>query len=107
MTYGSRANYAEPRNEAALLSRARVSGLLPKPGPSHQAMLTKQLGKIRKGMEINAVRDRRVQQDQRINHQLETERMSDLLRRSRGSGLRTSVSERMNANNVGAQVGAY
>jgi NAD+--asparagine ADP-ribosyltransferase len=107
MSYGSRANYAEPRDEAALLQRARASGLLPKPGPSHQAMLTKQLGQIRKGMEINAVRDRRVQQDQRINHQLETERMSDLLRRSRGAGLRTAASERMNANSVGAQVGAY
>jgi hypothetical protein len=70
-------------------------------------MLTKQLGRIRKGMEINVVRDRRIQQDERINHQLETDRMSDLLRRSRGTGLRTSASERMNANNVGAQVGAY
>jgi hypothetical protein len=107
MTYGSRANFAEPRNEAALLSRARASGLLPKPGPNHQSKLMKQLGQIKKGMEINVVRDRRIQQDQRINHQLETERMSDLLRRSRGSGLRTSASERMNANNVGAQVGAY
>jgi hypothetical protein len=107
MPYGSRANYAEPRNEAALLSRAMASGLLPKAGPSHQAMLTKKLGQIRKGMEINVVRDRRMQQDQRINHQLETDRMSDLLRRSRGAGLRTAASERMNANNVGAQVGAY
>jgi hypothetical protein len=70
-------------------------------------MLTKKLGQIRKGMEINVVRDRRMQQDQRINHQLETDRMSDLLRRSRGAGLRTAASERMNANNVGAQVGAY
>jgi hypothetical protein len=107
MSYGSRANFAEPRNEAALLQRARASGLLPKPGPSHQAMLMKQLGQIRKGMEINVVRDRRVQQDQRINHQLETDRMSDLLRRSRTAGLRTAASERMNANNVAAQVGAY
>jgi hypothetical protein len=107
MSHGSFANFAEPRNEAALLSRARASGLLPKSGPSHQAMLTKKLNQIRKGMEINVVRDRRVQQDQRINHQLETDRMSDLLRRSRGSGLRTSASERLNANNVGAQVGAY
>jgi hypothetical protein len=107
MAYGSRANYAEPRDEAALLARARASGLLPTPGPSHQEMLAKQLSKIKKGMELNVVRDRRIQQDQRINHQLETDRMSDLLRRSRGAGLRTAAGERLNANSVGAQVGAY
>jgi hypothetical protein len=106
MPYGSRANFAEPRDEAKIMQRALASGLLPKTGLSHQAMLTKKLDRIRKGMEINVVRDRRMQQDQRINNQLETERMSDVLRRSRGSGLRTAASERMNANNVGAQVGA-
>ncbi len=58
-------------------------------------------------MESNAVRDRRIQQDQRVNQRVETDRMSDVLRRSRGAGLRKAASERMNANNVGAQVGAY
>ncbi len=105
MPYGSRTDYSEPRDEKAMMQRMRASGLLPTPGPSHQDMLHKQLDQVRKGMEINVVRDRRIQEDDRINHQLETDRMSDGLRRNRVAGLRTAAAERLNANSVGAQVG--
>ena len=105
MPYGSRAEFAGPRDEKAR-RRARASGLLPSVGPSHQALLVKQLEQIRKGMEISQVRDRRNQQDARITHQLETERMGEVLRRNRGAGLRGAAAERMNANNVAQQVGA-
>jgi hypothetical protein len=104
MPYGSRTDFAEPRDEKALMRRAVASGMLPKTGPSHQAMLAKQLDRIRKGMEITQVRDRRIQQDERITHQLEMERLSEALRKNRGAGLRGATTERMNANNVAAQV---
>ena len=106
MPYGSRAEFAEARDEKAIRRRAMASGLLPTGGPSHQAMLVKQLDQIRKGIETSQVRDRRIQQDERITHQLETERMGEVLRRSRGAGLRGAAAERMNANNVAQQVGA-
>ena len=105
MPYGSRTEFAEPRDEKAIKRRAMASGLLPTSGPSHQAMLVKQIEHIRKGVEISQVRSRRIQQDERITHQLETERMGDVLRRNRGAGLRGAAAERMNANNVAQQVG--
>ena len=106
MPYSSRAEFAEPRDEKAIRRRAMASGLLPATGPSHQALLVKQLDQSRKGMETSQVRDRRIQQDERITHQLETERMGEVLWRNRGAGLRGAAAERMNANNVAAQVGA-
>ena len=83
-----------------------ASGLLLTSGHSHQALLVKQIEHIRKGVEISQVRSRRIQQDERITHQLETERMGEVLRRNRGAGLRGAAAERVNANNVAAQVGA-
>ena len=106
MPYGSRAEFAEARDEKAIRRRAMASGLLPPSGPSHQALLVRKLEQIRKGMEISQVRDKRIQQDERITHQLETERMGEVLRRNRGAGLRGAAAERMNANNVAQQVGA-
>ena len=105
MLYGSRAEFAEPRDEEAIRRRAMASGLLPTSGPSHQALLIRKLEQIRKGMEVSQVRDRRIQHDDRITHQLETERMGEVLRRNRGAGLRGAAAERMNANNVAQQVG--
>ena len=105
MPYGSRAEFAESRDEKAIRRRAMAPGLLPATGPSHQALLVKQLEQIRKRLEISQVRDRRIQADERIT-QLETERMGEVLRRNRGAGLRGAAAERMNANNVAQQVGA-
>ena len=104
MPYGSRVDFAEPRDEKAMLRRMRASGLLPLPGPSHDIMLYKQFERMRKGMEVNNVRERRLEQDGRVNHQLEMDRMADALRRNRVAGLRGAAAERLNANNVAAQV---
>ncbi len=73
-------------------------------GPSHQEMLYKQLEKIRKGVDLNVVRDRRIQQDASINYELEMDRMGEVLRRNRVPGLRMAAAERLNANNAAAQV---
>ncbi len=104
MPYGSRVEYSEPRDEKAMFKRMRASGLLPLPGPSHEAMLFKQLEQIRKSVDLNVVRDRRIQQDASINYQLEMDRMGEVLRRNRVPGLRQAAAERLNANNAAAQV---
>ena len=104
MPCGSRVEYSEPRNEKAMFKRMRASGLLPMAGPSHQEMLYKQLEKIRKGVDLNVVRDRRIQQDASINYELEMDRMGEVLRRNRVPGLRMAAAERLNANNAAAQV---
>lgn len=104
MPIGSRANYVDPRDEPMLKRRMNASGLLPNVGPSHQDIMFKQLEKIRRGTEINQVRDRRQQMDARITHQLEMDRMHGVLRRNRVPGLRGAAAERLNANNVAAQI---
>jgi hypothetical protein len=104
MPLGSFVNYAEPRDEREMKRRMDASGLLPSVGPSHQALMWKQLEKIKQGVEINQVRDRRMQADRRITHQLEMDRMHGVLRQARVPGLRGAAAERMNANNVAAQI---
>ena len=104
MPIGSFANYADSRDEQIIRRRMNVSGLFPSVGRNHQEMMWKQLEKIKRGGEISQVRDRRMQQDARINHQLETDRMHGVLRRARAPGLRGAAAERMNANNVAAQI---
>ena len=74
-----------------------ASGLFPSVGRNHQEMMWKQLEKIKRGGEISQVRDRRMQQDARINHQLEMDR-------ARVPGLRGAAAARMNANNVAEQI---
>jgi len=104
MPIGSRAIYSDPRDEQMMMRRMNASGLLPTVGRNHMEMMHKQLEKIRRGNEINQVRDRRMQLDARINHQLETDRMHGVLRRGRIPGLRGAAAQRMNANNVAAQI---
>jgi hypothetical protein len=104
MPRGSFAVYAEPRNEKAMKQRMDASGLFPTVGKSHQAMMFKQLERLKQGAELSQVRERRLQQDQRITHELETDRMHGVLRTNRVQGLRGAAAARMNANNVAAQV---
>ena len=53
MPVGSFANYADPRDEREMKRRMDASGLLPSVGPSHQALMWKQLERIKQGVEIN------------------------------------------------------
>ncbi len=54
-------------------------------------------------MDLNVIRDRRLQQDAMINHQLEMDRMGEVLRRNRIPGLRMAAAERIGADNSAAQ----
>ena len=104
MAFGSYQTYAEPRDEDVMLKLSKSSGLFPKAGPSRERMLTKQLEKIRRGMDINMVRERRIEQDTRMNHQLETERLHEVLRQNRVPGLRGAMQGRMNADRVAGEI---
>jgi hypothetical protein len=104
MSFGSYQTYAEPRDEDVMLKLSKSSGLFPKARPSHERMMTKQLEKIRRGMDINMVRERRIEQDTRMNHQLETERLHEVLRQNRVPGLRSAMNGRMNADRVAGDI---
>jgi truncated hemoglobin YjbI len=104
MPLGSFANYADPRDEKMMKRRMIASGLLPTVGKSHMELMHKQLETIKRGNEVNQVRERRMQQDARITHQLQMERMHGVLRQARVPGLRGAAAARMNANNVAEQI---
>jgi hypothetical protein len=104
MPFGSYQTYTEPRDESAMMKLGKSSGIFPKAGPSHERMMAKQLEKIRRGMDINMVRERRIEQDTRMNHQLETERLHEVLRQNRVPGLRGAMNARINADRVASNI---
>ena len=104
MPFGSYQTYAEPRDEATMMKMEKSSGLFPKVGPSNERVMTKQLEQIRKGMDINMVRERRIEQDNRMNHQLETDRLHEVLRQNRVPNLRGAMQGRMNADRVAGDI---
>ncbi len=81
-----------------------TSSLFPKVGPSHEKIMTKQLESIRKGVELNMVRTRPIEQDTRMNHRLETERLQELLRANRQPNLRGAMQGRVNADRVAGDI---
>ena len=85
MPFGSYKPYvhAPQRNEAKLKSEAHASGLFPKAGKSSQQYLFQQLERIRQGQEVSAVRSRRLALENRLQNQIELERMQGVLAASR------------------------
>jgi hypothetical protein len=104
MTLGSYVTYAEPRNESLMLKQSKDSGMFPKVGVSHHKLLAKQIEGVRKSMDINMVRERRIEQDQRLNHQLETDRLHEVLRQNRIPGLRSEMNMRMSADRIASEI---
>ena len=104
MPFGSFQSYKEPRDEDVMMKLSKSSGLFPKAVPSRERMMVKQLEKIRRGLDINMVRERRIEQDTRMNHQLETERLHEVLRVNRAPGLRGAMNGRMNADRVAGDI---
>jgi hypothetical protein len=100
---GSYQSYTETRSEAEMM-KIPTSSLFPKVGSSSVKVLTKQLESIKKGMEINMVRTRRIEQDARVNNRLETERLQELLRANRVPNLRGAMQGRMNADRVAGDI---
>lgn len=84
---------------------ARASGLFPKVGNSHEKMLEEQLEKIRKAKEVSAVSARRAAEDNRINNQIENERLQSVLNTRRQPGLRGEMGRMRNSARMSEQVG--
>ena len=106
MPIGSFKPYAyEPRrNEARLKSEAHASGLFPKAGKNHQQYLFQQLERIRQGQEVNAVRTRRLAMENRLQNQIELERMQGVLAASRSPNLRGEMGRQRGSQRVAEQV---
>ena len=87
--YGSRAVYAEPRDDLGQMKqKAKRQGHLPKVAQSSVEVLHDQLKKIQKGKELNVVQQRRKAMDDRLNYELETERLMQDMRQGRAPGFR-------------------
>ena len=87
--YGSRAVYAEPRDDLGEMKRkAKRQGHFPKVAQSSVEVLHDQLRKIQKGKELNVVQQRRKAMDDRLNYELETERLMQDMRQGRAPGSR-------------------
>ena len=103
--YGAIAPYADPRDSLKQMKKkARLQGHFPKAGPSSEDFLYKKLQQINKGKEVNAVQQRRNALDNRLNYELETERMMADLRRARMPGFRGLGARMMGADRVAAQI---
>ena len=96
--------YAPQRNEAKLKSDAHASGLFPKAGKNHQQYLFQQLERIRQGQEVNAVRTRRIALENRLQNQIELERMQGVLQASRSPNLRGEMGRQRGSQRVAEQV---
>ena len=103
--YGSRAVYAEPKDDLKTMKKkAKSQKPFPEVNKSSEEFLHKKLQQIAKGTEVSAVQQKRVVLDNRLNYELETERAMMDLRQNRMPGFRGLGSHMMGANNAAAQV---
>ena len=87
--YGSRAVYAEPRDDLRQMKRkAKGQGHFPQVARSSEELLHEQLKQIQRGKELNVVQQRRKAMDDRLNYELETERLMQDMRQGRAPGFR-------------------
>ena len=71
--YGSRAVYAEPRDDLGeMKQKAKRQGHFPKVARSSVEVLHEQLKQIQKGKDLNVFQQRRKAMDDRRNYELET-----------------------------------
>ena len=87
--YGSRAVYAEPRDDLRQMKqKAKGQGHFPQVARSSEELLHEQLKQIQRGKELNVVQQRRKAMDDRLNYELETERLMQDMRQGRAPGFR-------------------
>ncbi len=89
LAYGSRAVYAEPRDDLRQMKqKAKGQGHFPRVARSSEELLHEQLKQIQRGKELNVVQQRRKAMDDRLNYELETERLMQDMRQGRAPGFR-------------------
>ena len=87
--YGSRAVYAEPQDGLGQMKqKAKKQGHFPRVARSSVEVLHEQLKQIQKNKELNVVQQRRKAMDDRLNYELETERLMQDMRQGRAPGFR-------------------
>ena len=87
--YGSRAVYAEPRDDLRQMKqKAKGQGHFPQVARSSEELLHEQLKQIQRGKELNVVQQTRKAMDDRLNYELETERLMQDMRQGRAPGFR-------------------
>ena len=87
--YGSRAVYAEPKDDLRQMKqKAKGQGHFPRVARSSEELLHEQLKQIQRGKELNVVQQRRKAMDDRLNYELETERLMQDMRQGRAPGFR-------------------
>ena len=74
MPFGSRAPYAETRNEQTMRTNIQQNEDFPKWGPTSTAWMHKKQLLIQKGNEWNIARDMRMAQDARLTARLDEEK---------------------------------
>ena len=87
--YGSGAVYAEPRDDLRQMKqKGKGQGHFPRVARSSEELLHEQLKQIQRGKELNVVQQRRKAMDDRLNYELETERLMQDMRQGRAPGFR-------------------
>ena len=87
--YGSRAVYAEPRDDLwQMKQKAKGQGHFPQVARSSEELMYEHLKQIQKGKELNVVQQRSKAMDDRLNYELETERLMQDMRQGRAPGFR-------------------
>ena len=84
--------------------KATTQGHFPEVNKSSEEFLHKKLQQIAKGKEVNALQQKRVALDDRLNYELETDRAMMDMRQNRMPGFRGLGSQMMGATNAAAQV---
>jgi hypothetical protein len=103
MVKGSTLPYAEAQESLKQMKKT-AKPYLPRAVTSSEDYLYKKLTQINRGKEISAVQQRRVALDNRLNYELETERMMADLRRARMPAFRGVGARMMGVDGVAAQI---
>jgi hypothetical protein len=85
--FGSRAVFANPRNERRMKANLKNSELFPDSGPTSTAWMHRKLEQIKRGNEGNIARTHRMAQEDRLTSRLDEERQVAELTKGRRHGL--------------------
>ena len=99
-TFGSRAPYADPRNEREMRDALKNSGRFPTEGPTSTAWLNSKLSLAQRGEEWNVARAWRMAQEDLVTARLDEEKqIQDLMTNRRpsliGEGARVRNAQRV------------
>ena len=104
MTIGSRAEYANPRNEQRMKKNLTASGDYPKDRPTSTAWLHKKQMEVIKGNSGNLARDYRLAQENLLTARLDEEKQISQLTTGRRASLVGEAARARNAQRAADQI---